>query len=456
MGRYIMDILKTEGCQEEKVDLLRRTVVIEGGGPLLGKLRIEGSKLSSIPILSASPLINETILLRNCPFLLDHREIVERLSQEGATIETTTEGLQIDCRGLFLRTERGPFVSPGEAHGLVYLYPGFLQRTGRILMQHDAGGCRIGSRSMRPMTDVFRCLGARVRSVSPRGIDLIEVSVPGSGLKGGLIDLYDFYGNRNNKYISCATKTALLASCVANGLTEIRGAWWGPPVRSLCDFLNRAGARITISDKRTIVVEGTTKLHGLSFEIPGDHLVLGTIIGALSCAGGSVCCTGATLGDLTEEANVFRATGVELTEVGNTVYIAANGNRRAIDITTETFSTDLAPILAASLCIAKGRSTIREVIWESRFAIVDELKKMGAKISVSDRTIVIDGVERLHSATLIGHDVRCCAAAVVAAISADGKTTIRDAHHLRRGYVDLIQSLSGIGVRIQGGDQCRN
>ena len=131
MGRYIMDILKTEGCQEEKVDLLRRTVVIEGGGPLLGKLRIEGSKLSSIPILSASPLINETILLRNCPFLLDHREIVERLSQEGATIETTTEGLQIDCRGLFSRTERGPFVSPGEAHGLVYLYPGFLQRTGR-------------------------------------------------------------------------------------------------------------------------------------------------------------------------------------------------------------------------------------------------------------------------------------------------------------------------------------
>jgi UDP-N-acetylglucosamine 1-carboxyvinyltransferase len=408
---------------------------IEGGVPLKGKVVISGAKNASFPILSAALLIKGKMHIENVPDILDIRHFLEILGEIGVGVERTEKGVMLDTRN-----EISSKVKQSEKHslrGTQTLLGALLGRNGSAMLP-SLGGCNIGSRPIDLHLKGLKLLGVDVDWDSGYLIGKTDK------LKGNSIYL-DFPSVG-------ATENIIIAAAVSEGKTVIENAAKEPEVKNLVDFLNKAGANISMNGSGIIKINGVKKLHPVDFEIIPDRIEAATflVMGAITC------------GDLTLE-NVhphdFEPVTMKLKESGavtefpseNSVRIHAPNRLNAVNIKTMPypgFPTDAQPQMMALLATAKGSSVIRETIFENRFSAAGELVKMGADIKVENNIAFVKGVDFLQGADVAAVDLRGGAALVTAGLAARGTTKVRNVYHIDRGYEYIENKLQKVGGRI--------
>jgi UDP-N-acetylglucosamine 1-carboxyvinyltransferase len=416
------------------------TLLIRGRRQLRGSIDLEGCKLSAVPMIAATLLTDQPIVLDRVPVMADLQVLCNCLASLGADVRRRGSTVRVAC-GRLDPAANLPDAWIASVHGTLYLLPTLLVRYGRVRMPRSRGGCRIGVRPVAQIADVLRAFGARVQLG-----DTIEASVPGRGLTGCRLSLD--YGSQNNKFISGATKTAILAGVLARGETVIENAFWRQPIVELCSLLRAMGAEIDGDGTRRIRIRGVPTHRPARRRVPCDPLVLGTY-SAAAAGGNEIRCRHASLDGLQVEAQAFRAMGIDLEADGEDVVAAGTRPLRPAALTTREISTDLGPLFAVLMTQASGRSRLEEVIWERRFRYAAGLRRLGGVNALRGRTLEVTGVPRLSGSLVEAHDLRGAAALLVAALHADGDTRVRGTAHLARGYEDLPGRLRTLGAEIR-------
>ena len=409
--------------------------LVTGGRPLQGEIRLHGAKNSVLPILAGALLGGETIL-HNCPRLTDVDaacNILEYLGQEVAR-----EGQTVVIRPGTGGDYRIPDRLMSEMRSSIVFLGAVIARFGRAVVSMP-GGCELGPRPIDIHLDCLRRMGVEIREEHGH----LDCRVKGR-LRGARLTLpFPSVG---------ATENVMLAAVTAQGETSIHNAAREPEIVDLADFLVSCGARVRIAPEGTVVIQGVEKLHGAEHQVIPDRIAAATYLCAAAITGGRVRLTQVRPDHLTAVLPAFEEAGCRVrTGEGEILLEAPPRLERVRMVRTMPypgFSTDAQSPLMAVTCLARGTSIFVETIFESRYKQVDELARMGARIKVDGRMAVVEGVERLHSAPMNCTDLRGGAALVIAALGAEGTSTIGQIRHIDRGYEDMDLHLRAIGADI--------
>ena len=412
---------------------------INGGKRLEGAVTISGAKNAALAIIPAVILSGESCLLENLPEIEDVRIVEEILTSMGAAISRTPDGsMRIDPSGINTFSVTGKMVSSMRAS--YYLLGALLGRYKKAEIALP-GGCAIGQRPIDQHIKGMRALGADI--VIQGG----SVKARADKLKGAEIYL---------DVVSVgATINIMLAAVAAEGQTIIANAAKEPHVVDVANFLNMMGANVKGAGTDVIRIQGGRRLHGCTYAVIPDQIEAGTFMIAAAATRGDVIINNVIPTHLEAISAKLMECGVTVTEGDDGrdffIRVSADKRPRAVNIKTlpyPGFPTDLQQPMMALLATAEGNSFIMENIFENRFNHVPELAKMGASISISSRTATVEGVERLYGAPLCASDLRAGAALVIAALSAEGESTISHIHFIDRGYEFLEQKLRALGADI--------
>ena len=412
---------------------------INGGKRLEGAVTISGAKNAALAIIPAVILSGESCLLENLPEIEDVRIVEEILTSMGAAISRTPDGsMRIDPSGISTFSVTGEMVSSMRAS--YYLLGALLGRYKKAEIALP-GGCAIGQRPIDQHIKGMRALGADI--VIQGG----SVKARADKLKGAEIYL---------DVVSVgATINIMLAAVAAEGQTIIANAAKEPHVVDVANFLNMMGANVKGAGTDVIRIQGGRRLHGCTYAVIPDQIEAGTFMIAAAATRGDVIINNVIPTHLEAISAKLMECGVTVTEGDDGrdffIRVSADKRPRAVNIKTlpyPGFPTDLQQPMMALLATAEGNSFIMENIFENRFNHVPELAKMGASISISSRTATVEGVERLYGAPLCASDLRAGAALVIAALSAEGESTISHIHFIDRGYEFLEQKLRALGADI--------
>lgn len=406
---------------------------IEGGNPLCGEVRIQGSKNAALPILSAAVLNPGMTVLRNCPRIIDVFYMLEILKDFGCRVKWEEEELIIDASDI--HSSQVPEQYARKMRSSIMLLGSLLGRTGNAFVPYP-GGCVIGKRPIDIHLTVMRQMGAELEETEeglwavcahPRGT-LLRLPFPSVG----------------------ATENAVLLAVKAEGITVLENAAREPEVEELCRFLNAMGARIQGAGTSRITVAGAERLHDAEFTIAPDRIVAGTYMLMTAAVGGKVLLENSPSAHLESVRRVLSRMGVRYEQKDNRMLIWSPGRIQPAELVQTApypgFPTDLQSPLMAALALAEGESRIEENIFEARFKIVEELRRMGADICTEGRTACIYGVEKLHGADLWAEELRGGAALVLAAAAAEGKSRIYGCDYIERGYENIIRDLQALGI----------
>ncbi len=410
--------------------------LVEGGQPLSGIARVHGAKNSVLPILAASLLAGGESVLHNCPDLSDVRASLAILEHLGCKTRREGDTVYVDasCPTGF----DVPDQLMREMRSSVIFLGAILGRMGAASLSFP-GGCELGPRPIDLHLAAIRALGAQIQE---RGG---ELRCTGRRLTGADITLsIPSVG---------ATENAMLAAVLAQGTTTITNAAREPEIADLQEFLITMGAKVRGAGSSVVTVEGGAPLHGGEHTIMGDRIVAATYLSAVAAAGGEAEVIGADYRHLSTVTAVLVEAGCEIHSDGKRIAIRCSAPLRGVrPVRTAPypgFPTDAqAPVMAA-LAKGEGTSVFVENIFESRYRHVDELARMGADIRVEGKVAVIYGVPTLHGATVRAADLRGGAALLVAALGAEGWSTITGLQHVDRGYEDIDRTLCALGGRIQ-------
>ena len=412
---------------------------INGGKRLEGAVTISGAKNAALAIIPAVILSGESCLLENLPEIEDVRIVEEILTSMGAAISRTPDGsMRIDPSGINTFSVTGEMVSSMRAS--YYLLGALLGRYKKAEIALP-GGCAIGQRPIDQHIKGMRALGADI--VIQGG----SVKARADKLKGAEIYL---------DVVSVgATINIMLAAVAAEGQTIIANAAKEPHVVDVANFLNMMGANVKGAGTDVIRIQGGRRLHGCTYAVIPDQIEAGTFMIAAAATRGDVIINNVIPTHLEAISAKLMECGVTVTEGDDGrdffIRVSADKRLRAVNIKTlpyPGFPTDLQQPMMALLATAEGNSFIMENIFENRFNHVPELAKMGASISISSRTATVEGVERLYGAPLCASDLRAGAALVIAALAAEGESTISQIHFIDRGYEFLEQKLRALGADI--------
>ncbi|MDE7478869.1 MAG: UDP-N-acetylglucosamine 1-carboxyvinyltransferase [Lachnospiraceae bacterium] len=422
---------------------------MKGKKPLSGRIQIQGSKNASLPILAACMLIPGKCVLRGCPNITDIECMCNLLKSTGTVIDTVVSGgknqIEIDTRSV--RGHRLPEKYVSAMRSSVILMGAMLGRLGEVYVNYP-GGCVIGERPIDIHLYGLEQLGAQIWTEGN------HIHAYADELKGAVIDLpFPSVG---------ATQNIILAAVTAKGTTVIKNAAKEPEITELCKFLNMAGAQIdysgTLLKTGRIVIQGVelSKLHEVSYDIISDRIVAGTYLFAALAAGGEITLENIPIRQLNSICDMIKEMGavISVDSDKNEMTINALDRDRIVNLSyIETdvypaFPTDLQSPLLTAACMAKGKLTVRERIFSSRFRIVEELKRMGADIIVEGDTAVVTGGRELEGRTVIARELRGGAALVIAGLCASGITTVADSGYISRGYQDIVGDLTGLGAHI--------
>lgn len=412
---------------------------INGGKRLEGAVTISGAKNASLAIIPAVILSGESCLLENLPEIEDVRIVEEILTSMGADISRTPDGsMRIDPSGISTFSVTGEMVSSMRAS--YYLLGALLGRYKKAEIALP-GGCAIGQRPIDQHIKGMRALGADI--VIQGG----SVKARADRLRGAEIYL---------DVVSVgATINIMLAAVAAEGQTIIANAAKEPHVVDVANFLNMMGANVKGAGTDVIRIQGGRRLHGCTYAVIPDQIEAGTFMIAAAATRGDVIINNVIPTHLEAISAKLMECGVTVTEGDDGrdffIRVSADKRPRAVNIKTlpyPGFPTDLQQPMMALLATAEGNSFIMENIFENRFNHVPELAKMGASISISSRTATVEGVERLYGAPLCASDLRAGAALVIAALAAEGESTISQIHFIDRGYEFLEQKLRALGADI--------
>lgn len=409
---------------------------IHGHRVLSGTVRVQGAKNSALPIMAACILGNGTCALENVPALSDVKvmgQILETLGAKIAWVGNTH--LNVDCSNLtkweipdyLMRRMRSSFIVVGPLLG----------KLGRVRVTYP-GGCAIGTRAIDLHLQGFKKLGAEI-TMGPAG----EIEFRASKLHGALIDL--------DLPSVGATENLLMAAVTAVGTTVINNPAREPEIVDLQLFLNKMGARVSGAGGAQIVIEGVPRLIVADHPIIPDRIVAGTLLVAVATTGGNLTLKGVKPSHLSVVIAKLADMGAVIHVSDDTITLKSQGSLRATEkiITAPYpgFPTDMQPQFMAALASARGVGMLTEKIFDGRFKHIDELRRMGACIDVDGSTAIIRGT-KLRGASVEATDLRAGAALVIAALVAEGITTVRGVEHIDRGYVALEEQLAAIGATI--------
>lgn len=412
---------------------------INGGKRLEGAVTISGAKNAALAIIPAVILSGESCLLENLPEIEDVRIVEEILTSMGADISRTPDGsMRIDPSGISTFSVTGEMVSSMRAS--YYLLGALLGRYKKAEIALP-GGCAIGQRPIDQHIKGMRALGADI--VIQGG----SVKARADRLRGAEIYL---------DVVSVgATINIMLAAVAAEGQTIIANAAKEPHVVDVANFLNMMGANVKGVGTDVIRIQGGRRLHGCTYAVIPDQIEAGTFMIAAAATRGDVIINNVIPTHLEAISAKLMESGVTVSEGDDGrdffIRVSADKRPRAVNIKTlpyPGFPTDLQQPMMALLATAEGNSFIMENIFENRFNHVPELAKMGASISISSRTATVEGVEKLYGAPLCASDLRAGAALVIAALAAEGESTISQIHFIDRGYEFLEQKLRALGADI--------
>ncbi len=411
-------------------------LVIEGGRPLAGEVRVSGAKNAALPILCASLLTREPLTVVNLPRLNDVRTMESLLGQMGVRVEAVGPArVKLDASRIdwplapyeLVRTMRASILALGP----------LVARCGEARVSLP-GGCAIGLRPVDQHVKGLQALGAE--------IDLTHgyINARAPKLVGArfVFDVVTVTGTEN----------LLMAACLAEGTTVLENAAREPEVADLGQCLTAMGARISGAGTDRIVVEGVAELHGAEHAVMPDRIETGTFLVAAAATGGDVTIRGVDPRSLAAVIDKLGEAGADVVAADSTLRVRGDGRPRATNVRTAPFPgfpTDMQAQFMALVARADGASVITETIFENRMMHVQELKRLGADIEVEGNAAVIKGVPRLTGAGVMATDLRASACLVVAGLVADGETTVDRIYHLDRGYERIEDKLSALGARIR-------
>lgn len=420
-----------------------KSIVIHSKGRLEGSLKIQGSKNSALPIMAASVLNSGFTIIKNCPRIKDVDCMALLLTDIGCKVFWQNDMLIIDAKDVNKTVINQELSSMIRAS--VSLVGALLGRFGEV-SANLPGGCKIGKRPIDLHLKMFEGLGASVFLRED------EIKIHAAKLSGGNLKLsFPSVG---------ATENALLCAVLADGITVIENAAMEPEVVELCNALINMGADISGAGTRTITINGVSELYDSVYEVLPDRIVLGTYMAATAMTKGNVeftnCGITLTKGYLDVMCGMGLTNYMGMTEgvrPKQKIRSKMESDIMAVNmLRTEPypgFPTDMQPIVMSALCVANGKSIIEENIFENRFLLVDELKKMGADIVVEKNRARINGVSSLVGCEVKATDLRAGAALVNAGLIADGKTVIMDVDYILRGYEDIVRDYSLLGADIE-------
>lgn len=412
-----------------------KVLEVEGNVSLLGSVSISGAKNSAVALIPAALLSNEKTTITNIPDITDIDVLCDILEFMHVKVTRASGSIIIDP------SKMENLVIPDELTSKLrasYYFMSSLLAKYKHVCINFPGGCKIGSRPIDQTLKVFRALGAEIEE------DECFFKITAKELVGNEIHL--------DMPSVGATVNAIIVGSKAKGKTIVYNAAREPEIVDIADMLNKMGAKITGAGTSTVTIEGVEELGGCCHNVIPDRIEAGTyiILGAL--IGTYMSVENIIPEHLTALLDKLREMGVDIEVNVDSVIINATDNIKAVDIETKGypgFATDLQQPLVALLTQAKGKSTVHETIYENRFMNTTYLNKMGANISVKERKATILGPTKLHGATVEATDLRGAASLLLAALKANGKTTINNVEHLLRGYADIIEKLSNLGAKIE-------
>lgn len=409
--------------------------LVTGGKELEGKIDVSGAKNAVLPIIAASILTQEKVVLEEAPDLLDVQVMSQVIESLGGEVKRTGKKLQITIKEV--DNIEAPFDLIAKMRASVVIMGPMLARKGRVRISHP-GGCAIGSRPINWHLKGLEALGAEVRMDH----GFLDISAP--RLKGTRIYL-DFPSVG-------ATENIMMAAASAEGTTVIENAAQEPEIVDLANFINEMGGKIRGAGTNIINIEGVKEFHGTSHTIIPDRIEAGTYILMAAACGGEVLVRNVIHAHLKPLLAKLDEAGVIYREEDEGIRVISKGCYNAVDVKTQVhpgFPTDLQAPILAMLTKAKGTAVVTETVFENRFMHVDELKRMGADIKIEGRSAIIQGIENLNAATVVASDLRAGAALILAALTANGTSEIRDIYHIDRGYENIEQKLKGIKAEIE-------
>ena len=410
-----------------------------GGRRLSGEVTIQGAKNSVLPILAATLLTADTVVLRRCPRLKDVEASIRILEALGCIARWQDDALVVDTAGM-----NGcaiPDELMREMRSSVIFLGAILARCGQAALS-SPGGCELGPRPIDLHLTGLRALGAeiideggtlRCQAETLTGRELV-LGFPSVG----------------------ATENLMLAACGAEGVTILTNAAREPEIVELQEFLRKMGACVQGAGTATVVVEGRKKLHGCSHRVHPDRIVAATYLCAAAGTGGCIYLRRADYRELAAPLCVLRESGCEICSDGGGIRLKSRGRLRAVSPVRTSpypgFPTDDQALMMAALLRSRGDTVFVENLFSNRYRHVEQMKKLGAQIQVREAAAIVSGVKTLRGAAVQATDLRGGAALVAAGLQAEGVTRVEEIHHIERGYADMVADLAGLGACIRKED----
>lgn len=413
-------------------------LIITGGVPLNGEIRISGAKNAALPILAATILVDDIVTLSNVPHLQDVTTTLNLLGEMGAQF-TVDEKLSIAVDARFIDKFSAPYDLVRTMRASILVLGPLLGRYGKAQVSLP-GGCAIGSRPVDLHIQGMRAMGADISIEN----GYIKAKVKGR-LKGATLVL--------DTVTVTGTENLMMAAVLAEGITTIKNAAREPEVQDLGNFLNSLGAKISGIGSDTLIIEGVKRLSSGQYRILSDRIEAGTYLAAAVITGGRV--------KLKEvEPHMMESILIKFQETGATINIGRdfievdmrNKRPKAVNIRTApypAFPTDMQAQFLAINTIAAGTSMVTETIFENRFMHVQEMQRMGADIKLQGNTAICHGVKHLTGAPVMATDLRASASLVLAGLAAKGTTEINRVYHIDRGYECIEEKFMQLGAKIQ-------
>ena len=412
--------------------------VIRGGQPLNGTVRISGAKNSALKLLAAALLAPGRFVIRNIPDIADMTVMAAVLEHLGATVARDGDMLTLDIPEQVGDATPPHLVSKLRA-SIVVLGP-LLARRGHVRVA-TPGGCNLGNRAIDMHLSGLARMGAEISY----GADFVEART--EGLRGAYIELpYASVG---------ATENLLMAAVLAEGTTTVANAAREPEIVDLTQFLRSMGADISGEGTDEITVNGVASLQPTEHTVVGDRIEAGTYAVGAALTGGTVAIEGVDPSHLRLVLDKLRTAGAEVSERADGMTVSRTGDLLPVDVVTlpfPGFPTDLQPQFLLLLSQALGTSMLTENVFDGRFSIVDQLRRLGADIHVEEHHALVRGPRALHGAEVQAPDLRAGAALVLAGLIADGETVVTDPHHVDRGYADFTGRLRALGADVRRTD----
>jgi len=417
-------------------------LIIEGGHPLHGNIQISGAKNAALPLMCASLLTDQKLVLQNLPKLADIYTLSSVLEHLGIACEKTAIGeMSLQQKGPVETT--APYDMVRKMRASILVLGPLVARHGRAKVSLP-GGCAIGNRPINLHLKALEAMGANITLED--GYVLAEAP---SGLTGAFI--------RMPMVSVGATENILMAACLADGETIIENAAREPEITDLAHCLVGMGARIDGIGSERLTIQGASSLGTHTHRVVGDRIEAGSFAAAAAITGGAIQMTGVDPAIMGATIDALKSAGVQITTRDNGLSVKAEkGGLKGIDIRTQPypgFATDMQAQLMAMLCMAQGASVLTETIFENRFMHVPELTRMGADITVSGNVATVRGVDHLVGAPVMATDLRASMSLVIAALAANGQSMVNRVYHLDRGYEALEDKLSAVGANIVRGKE---